>query len=150
MEPAGVERGVAAIAQRPADRRTVPADDLGFRIGPVLDGALDDPHPAHPLAQCGLRMPIRFPNRPARFAQVVKLTQLMRHPRPDVADRLPDRQLPIADDAHHRQALQARHRALQQGPQVIPARGQQAARLQHLTGEHLPHDPEHFMTLVRL
>jgi conjugal transfer/entry exclusion protein len=95
-------------------------------------------------------VPIGLPNRPAGFSQIMKLAELMRDPRQHFGHRLPDGLLAIADDPYHRQALQARHRALQQGPQVISARGQQAARLQHLTGQHLPHDPEHFMTLVRL
>jgi hypothetical protein len=89
VEPAGVERGVAAIARRPADRRTVTADDFGFRIGPVFDGPLDGPHPAHPLAQFFLRVPVRFPNRPAGFPQIMKLTELMRDVGKDVSDRLP-------------------------------------------------------------
>jgi hypothetical protein len=45
-----VERGLTAIPERAPDRRTVPPDDLGFRIGSVFDGPLDRPHPAHPLA----------------------------------------------------------------------------------------------------
>jgi hypothetical protein len=89
VEPAGVERGVATIAQRPTDRRTVPPDDLGFRIGPVLDGPLDRPYPTHPLAQFFLRVPVRFPNRPSGFPQIMKLTELMRDVGKNVSDRLP-------------------------------------------------------------
>ncbi len=45
-----VERRLTAIPERTPDRRTVPPDDLGFRIGSVFDGPLDRPHPAYPLA----------------------------------------------------------------------------------------------------
>lgn len=88
-EPAGVERGVATIAQRPTDRRTVPPDDLGFQSSPVLDGPLDRPYPTYPLAQFFLRVPVRFPNRPAGFPQVMKLTELMRDVGKNVSDHLP-------------------------------------------------------------
>jgi hypothetical protein len=50
LQTPGVERRLTAIPERAPDRRTVPADDLGFRIGSVFDGPLDRPHPAHPLA----------------------------------------------------------------------------------------------------
>jgi hypothetical protein len=89
LKTAGVERGMAAVAERASNRRTVPADDLGRRIGTVLHRPLDRPYPAHPLAQFLLRVPICFPTRPPGFPQIMKLTELMRDLGKDVGDRLP-------------------------------------------------------------
>lgn len=89
LQTPGVERGLTAIPERAPDRRTVPPDDLGFRIGSVFDGPLDRPYPTHPLAQFFLRVPVRFPNRPSGFPQIMKLTELMRDVGKDVSDRLP-------------------------------------------------------------
>jgi hypothetical protein len=150
VEPAGVERGVATIAQRPTDRRTVPPDDLGFRIGPVLDGPLDRPYPTYPLAQFLLRVPISLPNRPAGFPQVMKLTELMRDVGKNVSDRLPQRQLPIADHPHHREVFQSRHGRLEKQAQLVATGRQQATGQQDVSRQHLPHHPEDFMALVRL
>jgi len=46
----------------------------------------------------------------------MELTELMRNARPNVADRLPDRHLPIADHPHHRHAVQLCDRLVQQPP----------------------------------
>jgi hypothetical protein len=100
-----VERRLTAIRERAPDRRTVPADDLGRRVGAVLHLPLDRAYPAHPLAQCLLRVPIGLPNRPTGFSQIMKLAELMRDPRQHFGHRLSDGLLAIADHAHHRHAL---------------------------------------------
>ena len=80
---------MATIAERAPDCRTVTADHLSLRIGTVLHHPLDRPHPAHPLASFFLCVPIRFPNRPTGFPQIMKLAELMRDVGKDVGDRLP-------------------------------------------------------------
>ena len=89
LQTPGVERGLTAIPERAPDRRTVTTDHFGRRIGAAFHRPLDRPHPAHPLAQFLLRVPIRFPNRPSGFPQIMKLAELMRDVGKDVGDRLP-------------------------------------------------------------
>ena len=80
---------MAALAEGAPDCRAVTADDLSRRVGAVLHRPLDQAYPAHPLAQFLLRVPIRFPNRPTGFPQIMKLAELMRDLGKDVGDRLP-------------------------------------------------------------
>jgi hypothetical protein len=105
LESPRLERGLAAIGERASNRRTVPADDLGRRVGAVLHLPLDRAYPAHPLAQFLLRVPIGLPNRPTGFSQIMKLAELMPDPRQHSGHRLSDGLLAIADHAHHRPAL---------------------------------------------
>jgi hypothetical protein len=150
LESPRLERGLAAIGERASNRRTVPADDLGRRVGAVLHLPLDLAYPAYPLAQFLLRVAIRFPNRPTGFSQIMKLAELMRDSGKNLGHRLAQGLLAVADDPHHRQVFQPRHRRPQQRAQIVATRCQQAARQQDVPRQHLPHHPQDFMPLVRL
>ena len=94
-------------------------------------------------------MTICLEDRLCRFAQVVKLAELVRDTRKHRCHGRPNRLLPVRNDAtnRHWQSLfdfpQQRHE--------IPLRcTQEAARKQHLPGEAITNHPEHFVAAVRL
>ena len=105
LESPGFKRGMAAIAEGAPDGGTVAADDVGLRITAVLDLPLEGSHPPDPFTPFFLRVPIRFPNRPSRFPQIMELAELMRHVRKDLGYGLPYRHLTITDHPDHRKVI---------------------------------------------
>ena len=94
-------------------------------------------------------MPVSFDNRPGRFAQVVKMAELMRHARQCLCHRPADRRLAVADHAGHRNTDGAGHFP-QQRDQVGCRAGQQGAGQQHFAREAVAHHPQHLVSGVRL
>ena len=94
-------------------------------------------------------MPIRLVDRASGLSKVVELTQLMRHARQRLRDRLPDRMLAIGNDADHRYTNSIGD-TLEQRGQVIGGSRQQALGHHHPTADAIPDDSQDLVPDVGL
>ena len=143
------QRWPAIIRDRTAHRQTIPPDRRRLGIGPPFQRPFKWAHTAHLFLQLLLGVPIGLEDRLGRFAQVVKLAELVWNTGKHRCHRRPNRLLPVGDDAtdRHRQRLLD---FPQQRDQVPLGRAQETAREQHLPGEAVADHPEHFVAAVGL
>src|SRR6266536_172662 len=73
LQPGGGQGRPTVVRQGAADGRAVPADDLGRRVGPALDGPLDRADLADFLLEHLLGVPVGLEHRGGRLPQVVEL-----------------------------------------------------------------------------
>jgi hypothetical protein len=107
---------------------------LRHRIGPRFQLAFEGPHAPHLLLELLLGMAIGFVDRLGRFAQIVKLAQLVGHARQRRADGPPDRMLAIGEyaaDGDRQRLLDF----LQQRGQIRLGRTEEAPGEEHLAGQ---------------
>lgn len=143
------EWGAAIIGQRRAHREAIPAQRLGLRIGPALQGLLNGADPAHVLFQLRLGVAVRLVDRLGGFPQVVELTELVGDPRQHPGDGPPDRVLAIGNDAPDRHGQGRAHFGDERGDGLLGG-AQQAAGQQDLPGEAVAQHPQHLVANIRL
>ena len=76
-------------------------DGLALLILLLFQPPLDGADPTHLLLELGLGMPVRLKDRLRSFAQIMELTELMRHARQTPGDRLANGLLAIGDHSPH-------------------------------------------------
>ena len=142
-QPGRLQRRPAVVGQRTAHRRAVAQHDPRRLVVAPLNRALDRPDPAHRLLQFLLSVPVGLINRQRCLAQVVEVTQLVRHLGPDLGDREPDRRLAVADHTSDRDPDRGEvvGDLAQQTGEVGGRRGQQRAGQQDQSGQALADDP---------
>jgi hypothetical protein len=79
FEARGFQRRSAIIREGTPHGRTVTPDDRGGRVVPPFETPFDGTHPADPLLEFFLRMPVRLVDRFRSFIQVMAVTELVRH-----------------------------------------------------------------------
>ena len=148
-EPGRAERRVAVIGQGAAHGQTVGARGLGRGIGAGFQLPFERADAPDVLLELLLGMAIGFIDRLGRFAEVMKLTQLMG----DSGQRRPNGAangvLAVGEhrlDRHGQGLLDF----AQQDGQIRLRRTQQTARQQHLPGQAVAHDPDDLVPHVRL
>src|ERR1700726_2578056 len=88
---------MSIIGERTAHRQTVAMDGLGLAVLQLFEPPLDGAHPTHLLLELGFGMPVRLKDRFGRFTQIMELTELMRHTRQALGDRLANGLLAVRD-----------------------------------------------------
>ena len=122
---------------------------MRHRIGTRFQLAFQGSHAPHLLLELLLGMAIRLVDRLGRFAQVMKLAELVGNARQRRPNRPPNRVLAIGEHA----ADGDRQRLLdfpQQGPQILLSRAQEAPGEEHFPRQAVPHDPDDLVPHVGL
>jgi hypothetical protein len=121
FEPRGVQGGPSIIREGTADRGTVTAPHLGFRTAPSCEASFDGAYPANTLLEFFLGMTVSLINGLGCLAEVVEVTQLVRHIGEHVGDGTADRELAVRNDAYDRYRQGLAHRP-EQDCQVLMGR----------------------------
>ena len=79
FEARGFQRRPAIVREGTPHGRTVTPDDRGCRVVPPFEIPFDGAHPANPLLEFFLRMPVRLVEGFRSFMQVMEVTELVRH-----------------------------------------------------------------------
>jgi hypothetical protein len=79
LETGSCQRRAAIIGERTPDGATVAPYDLGLGIGAFLKATFQGTHAADVLFEGRLGMAVGLVDRLGRFAQVVKVTELVGH-----------------------------------------------------------------------
>src|SRR5947209_6225011 len=120
-QPRGRQRRPAVVGQGAAHRGAVALNRSRLQVVTALDLALDRPHPADPLLQLLLGVPIGLVDRLGRLAEVVEVAELVRYAVERHLDRLADRVLAVGDHASDRHLQRLLDFGDEPG-QVIPGR----------------------------
>lgn len=79
LEPRGRQRWAAIVGEGAAHRATVAPHDFRLRVGPPLNLPFKRTDATHMLFEFLLGMPIGFIDRLGGFAEIMEMTQLVRH-----------------------------------------------------------------------
>jgi len=143
-EPRGCQGRAPIVGEGAADRGTVTAYDLGFRIIPACELAFQGTHPPDTLFPCLLGMAVSFRDGLCGLAEIRKVTQLVWERGEGLGHGAAERALAIGDDPHERHPYGLPHLS-EEGYQVLVGRREQAAREEHHACEAIPQDPQDFM-----
>jgi hypothetical protein len=121
FEPRGVQGRASIIREGTADRGTVPTHHLGFRPAPSCEAPFDRAYPTDTLLELFLRMTVSLINGLGCLAEVVKVTQLVRHIGEHGGDGPAERELAVRNDPDDRDRQGLAHRP-EQGRQVLMGR----------------------------
>jgi len=124
-------------------------DGRRLRIGPSLQRPFERSYTTDLFLQFRLGMPICLGNRLRRFAQIVKLAELVRDVGKHRLHRGANRLLTVGDDAIDWHGQRLFHFS-QQCHQIPLRRAQETAGKQDLPGEAVADHPQHLVATVRL
>jgi hypothetical protein len=107
FESRGVQGWAAIVSECTTHGRTGAPYNVGFRVASACETPFDGAYPADPLFQCFLGMAVGFVNGLGCLAEVMKVTQLVRHIGKHLRNGTADGQLAIRNDSDngHRHVL---------------------------------------------
>jgi hypothetical protein len=79
FEARGFQRWPSIVREGTPHSRTVTTDDCGFRVVSSFETPFDGAHPADPLLEFFLRMPVRLVDGFRGFLEIMDVTELVRH-----------------------------------------------------------------------
>jgi hypothetical protein len=122
LEPGRRQRRATIVgAGTPAGGAVAP-DHLRFTIAPSCEPPFDGAHATDVFCENLLRMAVSLIDWLGCFAQVMKVTQLVRHLGSGLGDRRTDGPWPIGNDAPHRHLQGLLHLTQQRGSVVVGGR----------------------------
>ena len=97
FEPRGVQGRAAIVREGTAHGRTVAPHDFGLRVTPSCEAPFNGAYPADTLFQFFLGMAVGLIDGLGCLAEVMEVTELVRHLGEHVGDSAADGQLAIRD-----------------------------------------------------